>query len=103
MEKLINREATTFINGKIITLNNVQPVARSVSVSNGRITGLDGSSAGKIIDLKGGVMIPGLCDAHMHLANFGKFLSELSFMGITSPQFIAKMVAEETSTHPSGT
>ncbi len=100
---LMNQSLTTFINGRIITLDESRPIAKSVTVSGGRIIGLDISPVGKIIDLKGGVMIPGLCDAHMHLANFGKFLSELSFVGVNSPHIIAQMVADEAGANPPGT
>ncbi|NQU68073.1 MAG: amidohydrolase [Candidatus Marinimicrobia bacterium] len=99
----MNQNLTTFINGRIITLDESRPIAKSVTVSGGRIIGLDESPVGKIIDLNCGAMIPGLCDAHMHLAIFGNFLSELSFMGVNSPHIIAQMVADEAGANPPGT
>ena len=102
-KKVMTQNIVTFTNGKIVTLDNARPVARSVTVSEGKITAVDAPPSGNVIDLHGSVMIPGLCDAHMHLTNFGKFLSELSFVEITSPHIIAKMVADETAKHPPGT
>ncbi len=98
----MSQKPTTFVNGHILTLDKLRPHAKTVTVSKGRITGVNEPPSGRVIDLKNRVMIPGLCDAHMHLANFGKFLSELSFTGVKSPHTIAKMVADEAKNHPPG-
>jgi predicted amidohydrolase YtcJ len=92
----------SYINGKLITLNDQHPIAESVTVSNGFITALDAKPEGQIIDLNGKVMIPGFCDSHLHLANLGRFLEELIFNNILSSQIIADMVQKKTKEIPSG-
>ena len=79
MNQNTSTNTISFINGKLITLNDQHPIAESVTVSNGFITALDANPEGQVIDLNGKVMIPGFCDAHLHLANLGRFLEELIF------------------------
>ncbi len=73
------------VNGNIYTGNEAQPHAEAVLVHGGRITAvgtnaeLQAARAGspRVIDLQGATVVPGLNDAHLHLAEIG--FRELSF------------------------
>ena len=81
-------------NGKITTLNPMQPNATAVGIADGRIVtvGTDdevrswASSAGtKRIDLRGRRVIPGLNDSHLHTIRGGlNFNMELRWDGVPS-------------------
>lgn len=73
------------INGNIYTGNPEQPRAGAIAVRSGRIifVGTDAAAqkyregAKRVIDLDGNTLLPGLNDAHLHLAGIG--FRELSF------------------------
>ena len=59
------------VNGNIITLDEDQPSAESVAISNGRIVevrrhGRAVRACKRTVDLKGATVIPGLFDSHQH-------------------------------------
>ncbi len=67
-------------NGKIRTLDERRPFARSVLIENGRITALDVAVSSKertdvnAIDLDGSTVLPGFIDSHVHLASDAGFM-----------------------------
>jgi predicted amidohydrolase YtcJ len=73
---------TAFINGKIYTVNENQPIAQSVVIEGNKIifVGSDDNAkklidaSTKIIDLKGKLMLPGFIDDHVHFINGGNYL-----------------------------
>ena len=80
-----NNNNYNLINGNIITLNNITPVANSITVSNGLIESLDSpNSKYPSFDLSGLTVIPGLVDSHFHLSNFGKRLEMINLKGLKS-------------------
>lgn len=104
-----NKAELLLLNGKIYTLNNTQPVAEAVAISEGKIISVGNSSelknrfnVEKVIDLKGSVVIPGLIDAHAHMFGFGQMLNSLMLAGVTSANEISEMVKEKSKTIPTG-
>ncbi|HET7534903.1 MAG TPA: amidohydrolase family protein, partial [Candidatus Didemnitutus sp.] len=73
------------LHGNIYTGNPAQPRADAIAVRDGRIIFVGASSAAeqfrpeakRVIDLAGKTLLPGLNDAHLHLAGIG--FRELSF------------------------
>src|ERR1035437_10393636 len=62
-------------NGKIVTLDRGESVAQAVAFQNGRIAAVgtdrdvlarERGSRTRVIDLGGKMVLPGLCDAHVH-------------------------------------
>ncbi len=73
---------TAFINGKIYTVNEKQPVAESVIVEGNKIIFVGSNeesdklidTSTKVIDLKGKLMLPGFIDNHVHFITGGFYL-----------------------------
>ena len=80
--------------GTVITLDPAQPRAEALAVWNGRVlrvgTAADmGALLGprtRRIDLHGGVVLPGLTDAHVHVESLGLSRETLSLVGAASLQ-----------------
>ena len=73
---------TAFINGKIYTVNEKQPLAQSVIVEGKKIlfvgSDIDAKrfmdTNTKVIDLNGKLMLPGFIDNHVHFIGGGFYL-----------------------------
>ena len=86
-----------FINGNIITLNEKNPIASSVTIKKNKISSINNIDP-KLhsIDIKGYTILPGLVDAHFHLSNFGKRLEMINLKGIKSIDEICNLVLNKT-------
>jgi predicted amidohydrolase YtcJ len=68
-----------YINAEVVTVNDEQPTAEAVAVKDGRILAVGSKEEMKnyqnetteVIDLNGGVMVPGFIDAHGHFLQQG--------------------------------
>lgn len=86
------------------------PDATSIAVSGERIVYVgDDTGAAKFrgpktrtIDLAGKTVLPGLVDAHGHLANLGRSLEEVQLVGSTSRADVLQRVREAQSRIPAG-
>ena len=56
----------------------------------------------ELVDLEGGVAVPGLQDAHGHWGNYGKALETVDLRGATSYEEVVRRVAERAATEPPG-
>lgn len=73
---------TAFINGKIFTVNDIQPYAEAVVVEDGLIKFVGSTNTAKkyingrteVIDLQGKLMLPGFIDSHLHFTSGGYYL-----------------------------
>ena len=72
---------TIFHNANVITMDDARPRAEAVAVENGRITALGSDadilalkSRAALIDCRGGALLPGFVDAHMHLLAYAASL-----------------------------
>ncbi len=89
-----------FLHGRVMTLDPSRPDARAVAIRDGRILAV-GDDAGVLatvspgarrIDLAGGMILPGLTDAHGHVMMLGRRLSSLDLRGMTSAEAVAAAV-----------
>ncbi len=96
--------------GRLYTLNPQQPIVEAIAIQEARIIYV-GSSAGaeslitsatQVLDLRGLTLIPGLIDAHAHLASLGHALSELDLRGTTSATQICELVRVQQNQLPPG-
>src|SRR6185436_18205575 len=98
-----------FMNGNIYTVNDRAPKAEAVAVKKGRIVFVGSSKDAqkyiskntRVIDLHGNTMLPGLTDAHHHLAGVGFREMNLNLEGTTSLEdFLAKVKARVDQAKP---
>lgn len=98
-----------FKNGNVYTVNERQPRAQAIAVKDGKIVFVGSNAAAKayegnatrIIDLGGNTVVPGLTDAHYHLAGVGAREMEFNLEGTTSlDDFLAKVKARVERAKP---
>ena len=90
---LINKNNYNLINGNIITLNNIVPIANSITINNGKIESINSPNTKYItIDLQKNTLLPGLVDSHFHLSNFGKRLEMINLKRVESIDRIYELV-----------
>ena len=96
-------------NASIHTVDPKNPRARSLAVKDGKFlaVGNDVSQhigpATRRINAQGAALFPGLIDSHVHLRGLGELLNGLDLRKATSPEEIAKLVAERAAQAPKGT
>ena len=92
-------------HGVVMTLDPALPSATAVAIRGGRIVAVGTDDAvlaqagpdTRRIDLAGAFVIPGLVDAHGHVASLGERLSSVDVRGVTSIEAIARAVKERAS------
>lgn len=90
-------------NARIHTLDAKRTVARAVAVRGDRIAAVGDAAlamAGertRRIDLKGATVVPGLIDAHAHMAGLGSLLESRDLRYVKSVAEIAAIVGQEAS------
>ena len=80
------------IHAHIVTMNSQQPSAQALAITSGKITWVGSDqdarklfpSAKRTIDLHGATVLPGIIDAHTHLADLGKSLLRLNLKDASS-------------------
>jgi predicted amidohydrolase YtcJ len=98
-----------FINGSVYTANDRQPTAEAIAIKGDRFVFV-GSNEGarkfvgkntRVVDLQGKPALPGLTDAHHHLAGVGFREMNLNLEGTTSlADFLAKVKARVDQAKP---
>lgn len=97
------------LNGKITTLDDQHPEAKSIAIKDGRIVGVDNEQNyergpnTKVIDLKGRRVVPGLNDSHLHVIRGGlNYNMELRWDGVPSLSDALRMLKEQAQRTPTG-
>jgi predicted amidohydrolase YtcJ len=97
-------------NARIYTVDRMHPVARAMAVRGGRIVFV-GAERGamalrgggtRVVDLQGKTVIPGMVDAHAHLAGLGTSLRIVSLVGTRSVDDVIARVAARAKEAPRG-
>jgi predicted amidohydrolase YtcJ len=86
------RADLVLINGKIFTMNPSQPRAEAIAIEDARIVQVGTNDAvnrciwkdTRLINLKGKTVVPGFIDTHIHVADFGKFLTWIDLRDVRS-------------------
>ena len=91
-------ETVLYAADRVRTLNPQQPVAEALLVRWGKVLEVgarrdlaSAHPAARVVELRGATIVPGLADAHGHLASLGRSLSILSFVGASSAEQILEM------------
>ena len=96
-------------NGKISTLNSMQPEAKAIGIADGRIVAAGNddevlskaSAETRRIDLRGRRVIPGLNDSHIHVIRGGlNYNMELRWDGVPSLADALTMLREQARRTP---
>lgn len=101
---------TVLYNGTIRTLDPAQPTVSAIALSGERILALGDDDAmrdllapgGEAVDLGGHLVIPGLTDAHVHLAWFTDYLHAVDLFNTTSVGKAVERVAARAAETPPG-
>jgi len=91
-------EAVLYAADRVRTLNPQQPLAEALLVRWGKVLEVgarrdleSAHPAVRVVELRDATIVPGLADAHGHLASLGRSLSILSFVGASSVEQILEM------------
>jgi predicted amidohydrolase YtcJ len=95
-------------NGRVLTMDDENPVAEAVAVKDGRILAVGDrqtveahkGSATDIIDAKGGSVLPGFIEAHMHLFSGATELAHLQLGGISGFDALQKAIRDHAVARP---
>ena len=95
-------------NGVVLTLDPANTIAQAVAVDSGRIVAvgperaiLNKYKATQTVDLRGGVLTPGLMDGHAHLVGYADGLLEANLIGTTSWEEAVQRVVNHQAEWPS--
>lgn len=105
----MHKEASYIIrNAKIMTMDEANPTAEAIAVSGNRILAvgseaqIDGFSGPDtyVIDAKGGSVLPGFNEAHMHIFGGSVGLDQLSLYGVKGFETLQQKVREYAAANP---
>jgi hypothetical protein len=96
--------------GTVTTMDPLRPRAEAVAVRDGRVVAVGDKveverlvgPATKVVDLRGGTLLPGLVDGHCHLYGLGRSLEMLDLRGLGSADAVGAKVAEAARARPEG-
>ncbi|HET7585716.1 MAG TPA: amidohydrolase [Gemmatimonadaceae bacterium] len=95
---------------RIYTVDPVRPIASALAVRDGRVLYV-GSTRGalalrgpstRMLDASGRTIIPGIIDAHGHIAGLGEYLQEVDLVGTRSYDEVVSRVAARVKERPAG-
>lgn len=90
-------------NAQVYLVSKTLPVAKAFAVRGGRIAAVGDAAlqlagpATKRIDLNGATVVPGLIDAHAHMAGLGALLESRDLRHVASVEAVAAIVKEEAA------
>lgn len=87
---------------RIRTLDAARPDARTITLARGVVAGFDDAGDTRSVALDGATVIPGLIDAHLHLALGGESLLELDLSGVRSRAEFEAAIARRHRELPPG-
>ena len=100
-------EDVTLVGGRMLTMDPSwapeRPAATSIALRGGRIAALDPPAPiGRVIDLAGRTVLPGLIDSHLHCVLGGETLRQLDLSGCTGRAQFEALVAARSRELPEG-
>ncbi|MER8900150.1 amidohydrolase [Mesorhizobium sp. M0772] len=96
------------INGRVRTMDDDNPAAEAIAVKDGAIIAIGNHAAieklkgttTEVIDAKGGSVLPGFIEAHMHLFSGGAELAHLQLGGIHGFEALQSAIRDYATTRP---
>ena len=85
-------------------MNSSEPIAEAIAIKKDRIVKVDTDNeinsfvtkATKIINLHGKTVVPGLIDSHIHVVDFGKYLTWINLQNVKSIKELQRKVKERS-------
>ena len=105
----MQREASFIIrNARVLTMDEANPRASALAISGNRILAVGSEAAidafsgpdTHVIDAKGGTVLPGFNEAHMHIFGGSAELRELSLLGLKGFDALEKALKAYASDYP---
>ena len=98
------------VNAKVRTMDPSRPTAEAVAIGANRITHVGSNAEARqmavrhtqIIDAKGGLVLPGFNDAHVHFLSGGFQLKGLDLRDAATPEEFARRIGEFAKKLPAG-
>lgn len=98
------------VDCNVLTMNPSQPRAEAVAIKNGKIVKVATKKevnmwVGKntqVVKLQGSTVLPGLIDTHIHIADFGRFLTWLDLKNTKSIKQVQKLIKQNAEQKPQG-
>ncbi len=97
------------VNARVITLDPNNPAAEAIYVENDRIIAVGtnhtirryATKETRFLDLHGYSVVPGLIDCHVHMTSFGKQLTRLDLINVSSISELQKKLQSYAHKNPS--
>jgi predicted amidohydrolase YtcJ len=97
-------------DGNILTMNPSQPSAEAAAIKEDRIVKVGTNKEisqwigenTKVIDLQGSTVVPGLTDSHIHVGDFGRFLTWIDLQTADSIKEMQHRINERAQKIPHG-
>ncbi|MBI3963116.1 MAG: amidohydrolase [Deinococcus sp.] len=98
------------VGGGVRTMHPARPLAKAVAVQGGRIVALGSEQLVRrfigrrteILDLRQRCLLPGFCDAHLHLSWYGTALRTVPLAGVGSLAEAQRLLARRVQATPKG-
>lgn len=105
MRELTNHPTLILYNARIYTVEAKQPWGQAVAINNGRILAVGDNEAmlalagpqTKTLDLDGKLVLPGLCDAHIHFYNWSLSQQTVQLADCQSKAEMLQRIAQRTA------
>jgi len=96
------------INGRVLTMDSTRPTAEAVAVTDGLIAAVGDLSTiealrgpdTRVIDARGGSVVPGFIEAHMHLFSGAAELAHLQLAGVHGFEALREAVQAYAASRP---
>lgn len=96
------------INGRVLTMDSTRPTAEAVAVTDGLIAAVGDLSTiealrgpdTRVIDARGGSVVPGFIEAHMHLFSGAAELAHLQLAGVHGCEALREAVQAYAASRP---
>lgn len=100
--------ARLIFGGRIYTMSEKLPVADAMIVRNGRIAWIGSAvdlsavpaDSFEMVDLEGGIVLPGFVDSHVHLFHWARSLAELNLSGAKSYEEVLRRIRKYVAANP---
>lgn len=95
-------------NGRVYTADDRRTFAEAIAIRGNRIAAVGGSAEvdalrgpqTEVIDARGGTVIPGLIDSHVHFLMGAETLDQITLRGVRSADEVQQRIREYIAAHP---